>query len=279
MGEKPRYLKEYLDQLYQEFDIRWLSPDPLEFVYKFQAPQDREVIGIIASSLAYGRVRQILKSIETVLTLMEGEPYQFVMAFHPERDLEKFQSFTHRFTKGEDIACLLYFLQQILSRYQSIYAFFRQGYRATDETIRPALIRFVEGMLSLDSSPFYHHERSLPRWAGVRYFFPSPQEGSACKRLNLFLRWMVRRGDTLDCGLWRDIAPSKLIIPLDTHVGRVAQRFALTTMKSANWKMAEQITGHLREFDPDDPVKYDFALFRLGMLSLRGDYSPTKVAL
>ena len=120
-------------------------------------------------------------------------------------------------------------------------------------------------MLSLDVSPFYL-AGTIPPNAGIRFFFPSPLKGSACKRLNLFLRWMVRRGDEIDFGIWTEVSPAKLIMPLDTHVARIARRIGLTKMKQANWRMAQEVTRRLRAFDPEDPVKYDFALCRLGIL-------------
>lgn len=263
-------LKDQLDSLYRTFDRRFLSPDPLEVVHRYRRPKDREVVGFLASALAYGHVDQILKSLHWALALMQkggARPYEFVMGFSPRRDARKFSGFYHRFNRGEDLACLIYYLQQAIGEAGSLGQFFLRGYWPKEPTVGPALSRFVQNLLSLDRGPFYRNgKRKLPPGVGVRYFLPSPESGSACKRLNLFLRWMVRREDGLDFGQWKTVSPAKLIIPLDVHVARVSRHLGLTDLKSPSWRMAEDVTATLRSFDPDDPVKYDFALFRLGAL-------------
>lgn len=258
-------LKTRLDKLYAAFDLKFLSPDPLEFVHKFKKPEDREVVGLIASSLAYGQVERILESIRNVLEKMDNQPYGFVVNFNPKRDAKKFDGFVYRFNTGKDIACLVYFAKQMIEESGSIGGFFLKEYNKTDTDIKNALISFSERTLSLDSSPIYG-KKNLPKNAGVRFFFPSPEDGSPCKRLNLYLRWMVRNGDNLDFGLWKGVSPDKLIIPLDTHIARISQNIGLTKRKSPDWKMAEEITENLKRLDAKDPVKYDFALCRLGIL-------------
>ncbi|MEE9543325.1 MAG: TIGR02757 family protein [Thermodesulfobacteriota bacterium] len=260
-----RLLKRRLELLYRTFDLKFLSPDPLEFVHKFKSAGEREVVGIIASSLAYGRVAQILASIERVMELMDHDPLSFILSFEPKRDMKIFRNFKHRFNDGKDLACLIYFARQMIDADGSIGAFFLKGYSKEDETIKEALENFTERALALDGA-FIYKRKKLPKEAGVRYFFPSPAKLSACKRLNLYLRWMVRRGDSLDFGLWRSIDPAKLIIPLDTHIARISANIGLTARKTADWRMAEEITSALRELDPKDPVKYDFSLARLGIL-------------
>lgn len=258
-------LKTYLNRLYRTFDLKFLSPDPLEFVHKFKRPEDQEAAGIIASSLAYGQVERILASIGNVMERMKNQPYRFIINFNPKRDAKIFDGFVHRFNNGADIACLIYFAQQMIEESGSIGKFFLKGYNPKDVNIKNALISFAERVLSLDSSAIYGR-KNLPMNAGVRFFFPSPKDGSPCKRLNLYLRWMVRSGDNLDFGIWKDIHPSKLITPLDTHVARISKNIGLTTKKGPDWKMAEEITENLKKLDPEDPVKYDFALCRLGIL-------------
>lgn len=258
-------LKVYLDKLYKTFDLKFLSPDPLEFVHQFKKPEDQEVVGLIASSLAYGRVERILVSIKDVLRRMDNKPHRFTINFNPARNAKVFEGFVHRFNTGKDIACLVYFAKQMIEESGSIGRFFLKGYNPTDTNIKNALIGFSEKTLSLDASLLYDKQK-LPANAGVRFFFPSPKDGSPCKRLNLYLRWMVRNRDGLDFGLWKDIHPSKLIIPLDTHIARISQNIGLTKRKSPDWKMAEEITESLKMLDPNDPVKYDFALCRLGIL-------------
>jgi uncharacterized protein (TIGR02757 family) len=263
-------LKNFLDRLYTTFDVRSLAPDPLQLVRDFDDPRDQEIAGFIASSLAYGRVERILFSVERVLSMMDGEPYTFVVHFDPVKDTQRFEGFVHRFNRGRDVACLLFFLRQVIDRYGSLEAMFLDGYRAEDKDVGCGLARFVDGFLGCDCSPFYGNG-ILPPDAGVRFFLPSPVDGSACKRLNLFLRWMVRRGsDGLDLGVWRGLSPSKLVMPVDTHVAWIARHLGLTGRKQAGWRMAVELTELFRTFDAEDPVKYDFALCHWGMLEKRG---------
>lgn len=258
-------LKRDLDRLYRTFDLAYLAPDPLEFVHRFTEPGDREVVGLLSACLAYGRVDGIKRSVEKVLSVMGPSPSAFVMSFRPDKDGRLFSSFVHRFNRGDDISCLLYFMRQMVEQSGSIGGFFLKGYAPEESDIKGALHAFSTGALSLDSTPVYGRKK-LPEKAGVRFFFPTPMGGSPCKRLNLYLRWMVRRGDSLDFGIWKDVDPAKLVIPLDTHIARISRNIGLTSRATADWKMAVEITDALREFDPADPVKYDFALCRLGIL-------------
>jgi len=269
-------LKTQLERLYKTYDITFLSSDPLEFVHRFKDARDREIVGLIASSLAYGKVAGIKKSVETVLALMNNEPYRFTMNFKPEKHEKAFSGFIHRFNNGDDIRCLLYFMRQMFEQSGSIGEFFTKGYIPNEKNIKSGLISFSERTLALDSSEIYKTKK-LPKKAGVRFFFPSPSDGSPCKRLNLYLRWMVRRGDALDFGLWKDISPSKLVMPLDTHVARISRYIGLTSRENASWLMAEEVTENLKKLDPNDPVKYDFAIARLGILEeCKGRKKPEK---
>ncbi len=162
---------------------------------------------------------------------------------------------------GRDVACLLAFARQMRASHGSIEAFFGEGLGADDPDVGPALVSFSRRALALDPDGIYPSRR-LPARAGVRYFFPSPEGGSACKRLNLYLRWMVRR-DGVGLGVWRRPAPRQLVLPLDTHTHAIARRLRFTRYRSPGWAMAVDITRRLRRFDPEDPVKYDFALYRL----------------
>ena len=260
-------LKEKLDKLYEDYHSSFLYSDPLKYLHLYKEPEDQEIVGMIASSLAYGRVERIFKSVESVLSIMGESPSDYVRKFDPARDSSNFDNFIHRFNKGEDIACLIWFMKQVLDEYGSIGALFKTLFRQEDKDIGKALTAFVAKILSLDSSPFYGGCK-LPAKAGVRYFLPSPEKGSACKRLNLYLRWMVRKNDGLDLGIWDFIPPGKLVVPLDTHISRLSKLLGLTELKSPGWKMALEVTGSLKELDADDPLKYDFALCRLGILDL-----------
>ncbi len=260
-------LKRRLERLYRAYDREFLSSDPLYYLHGFSLPTDREIVGLIASSLAYGRVAGIKKSIEKVLGVMEGDPTGFVLNFRPRVEGRLFQGFRHRFNAADDISCLIYFARQMIERSGSIGGFFLRGYSPDDKNIKKALITFTADVLALDSAPVYGADK-LPDKAGVRFFFPSPAGGSPCKRLNLYLRWMVRRGDGLDFGIWNEVSPSRLVVPLDTHIARISVNLGLTERKSRDWKMAEEITESLKRLDPDDPIKYDFALCRLGILDM-----------
>ena len=258
-------LKKHLDRLCRTFDLAFLSSDPLEFVHKYQTPEDREIVGLIASSLAYGKVAGIKKSVARVLDIIGPSPYRFTRRFDPRKGKGLFKGFVHRFNNGDDVACLLWFARQMIEEKGSIGGFFEKGYSKKDINIKNALSSFSAGALSLDSSAVYA-ERELGPKAGVRFFFPNPKDGSPCKRLNLYLRWMVRRGDRLDFGQWKGVDPASLVIPLDTHIARISQNIGLTKRTSPDWKMAEEVTEALRKLDPKDPIKYDFAICRLGIL-------------
>lgn len=258
-------LKARLDALYKTFDLSFLATDPLEFVHKYDTPEDREIVGLVSSSLAYGRVDTIKKSIAKVMAAAGPHPYRFTRQFDPKKDKHLFDGFVHRFNRGDDIACLFWFARQMIKESGSIGDFFLKGYSPQHRTVKEALSAFSKSVLSLDSSAVYGSRRLAPK-AGVRFFFPNPEDGSSCKRLNLFLRWMVRRADRLDFGQWSKVDPAKLVVPLDTHIARISKNIGLTRRASPDWKMAEEITEALKALDPSDPVKYDFALCRLGIL-------------
>jgi len=258
-------LKKRLDALYKAYDRTYLASDPLLFVHRYKTSKDREIVGLIASSLAYGRVEGIKRSVETVLKAMGVSPYEFVMRFDPRKDKKTFAGFIHRFNRDGDVRCLIYFIRQMIEKRGSVAGFFMQGYSSNAPEIKDALTVFTKSVLELDSANIYGSKR-LPKSAGVRFFFPSPADGSPCKRLNLYLRWMVRRNDGLDFGIWKEADPAKLIIPLDTHIGRICRNIGLTKRAIQDWKTAAEITAGLRRLDSSDPVKYDFAICRLGIL-------------
>ena len=222
-------------------------------------------MGFCAAALAFGRVRSVLASLDTLLSVMGSAPAAFVRRFEPERDGVTLQPFVHRWTRGVDLIALLWILRRMLELTGSIEAFFLHGYRSDAEDIGDALDSFCGRALAFDLEHVY--SSGLRR--GVDYFFPRPAGGSACKRLNLYLRWMVRR-DHIDLGVWRQVDPAKLIISLDTHVIRVGQCLRLTRYRSPGWPMAREITSSLRAFDRTDPVKYDFSLCHLGMANACG---------
>jgi len=259
-------LKPVLDRLYAGFNYPDSAADPIQIVRRYQRDDDREIVGFVSASLAFGRVLSVLQSIERVLAILGPEPAARIRRFDPRRDGAKFVAVVHRWTRGPDIVALLWLLRQMVDRSGSVEGFFLEGYDASAEDIEGALTSFSTRALALDLKAAYGR---VPKRPGVCYFFPRPSAGSGCKRLNLFLRWMVRR-DALDLGMWRRVSPAKLIVPLDTHVIRVGRCLRLTSYTSPGWRMARDITASLRRLDPDDPVKYDYALCHLGMMNACG---------
>ena len=245
-------VKYHLEQLYHRYNSRqWVHPDPLEYLYDYPDLKDRETVGIIASSLAYGRVAQILKSVSYILKKLGPSPHTFLES-SSIRSLHKiFCDFKHRFSTGEEVALMLMGIKRVIKQYGSLGACFSDKFKESDETVLPGLTSFVDEL----TYPFKGRTNSL---------IPLPQKGSACKKLNLFLRWMVR-DDRVDPGGWHKIPPSKLIIPLDTHMHRISLLLNLTDRKNANMRTALEITRAFRKIVPDDPIRYDFALTRLGI--------------
>ncbi len=256
-------LRRRLDALYAHYDHRFVEPDPLQFVRAVERPEDKEVVGFIAAALAYGNVRQIKASIGRALAVLGDHPARALMRLDAEDARRRLGAFKHRFNDARDVACLFWFLRRIREEAGSIEGFFAAGDDPKAEDVGPGLASFTARALALDHGGLYGRG-PLPSKAGVRFFFSSPTSGSACKRLNLYLRWMVRR-EGVDLGVWRGVDPARLVIPLDAHVYAIARRVRLTRYRSAGWKMAVDITRRLRRLDPRDPVKYDFALHRMGL--------------
>jgi len=259
-------LGEHLESLYRRYGAAFVDTDPVSFPRRYSRRDDREVVGFVAAALAYGRVEQIRRSVGKVAAVLGERPARAVRRFDPVSGREKLSGFVHRWNDAEDVGLLLWMVRQMLERDGSIEGFFLRGYEPGHDDIGPALSSFAARALELDCAP-YHPDGNLPASAGVRFFFPSPSGGSTCKRLAMFLRWMVRPDDGVDFGLWRGVRPSKLVIPLDTHVSRIASYLGLTSRRSVGWRMAQEVTAHLRIFAPEDPVRFDFALCRLGILN------------
>jgi len=259
-------LKALLDRLYAEFNYPDSAADPIQIVRRYARDDDREVVAFIAASLAFGRVASVLQSIERVVAVIGPSPAAYIRDFDVRRDGRAFADIVHRWTRGRDIAALVWLMRQMIDRAGSLEGFFVEGYDPSAPDVEAALDRFSTRATALDLKSAYGR---VPARAGVCYFFPRPSAGSGCKRLNLFLRWMVRR-DALDLGVWRRVPPAKLLVPLDTHVIRVGRCLRLTRYTSPGWPMARDITASLRALDAEDPVKYDFALCHLGMMNACG---------
>ena len=237
--------------------------DPVRFVHRYDDATDREIVGFIAAAFAYGNVRSVLSTVEAIVSRMGPHPARFVAEFDPQRDRRAFRGFYHRWNNDRDLSVLLWILGRFLADHGSIESAMvgagpNRGYDASE-----ALDRFSGAALA------YGHEQYYPRGdrerVGVRYFFPRPSGGSACKRMNLFLRWMVRPDDGVDCGVWQRVSPRDLVMPIDTHIARISRYIGLTERATPGWKMALDVTEALRLLDKDDPLRYDFALCHLGI--------------
>jgi uncharacterized protein (TIGR02757 family) len=259
-------LKPVLDRLYTDFNYPDSAADPIQIVRRYARPDDREVVGFCAASLAFGRVASVLQSIERLVAIIGPRPAEYVRGFDPARDAAAFRGLVHRWTRERDIVALLWILRQMFERSGSIEGFFLEGYDASAPDLASALDSFSARAMALDIRAAYGR---VPKRPGVGYFFPRPSKGSACKRLNLFLRWMIRH-DALDLGVWTRVPPSKLVVPLDTHVIRVGRCLQLTHLQSPGWKMASDITASLARIDGDDPTRYDFSICHLGMMNACG---------
>lgn len=250
--------KQRLESLYEKYNRReFVHPDPLEFLYRYHNLEDRELVGMVAASLAYGRVAQIISSVSVVLDRMGVSPYKFLMMSSSFQVESAFKGFVHRFATGKEVSRLLLGIKEVLDHYGSLYRAFRGYVDPSHDTVLPALSRFC---------------RQIDEAAGgdIGHLLPIPDRGSACKRMNLFLRWMVRK-DAVDPGGWEEVPAALLIIPLDVHMHRVGQRLGFTKRKQTDIRTAMEITNGFRRLTPEDPVRYDFALTRLG---IRKDICP-----
>ena len=253
--------KTKLERLFSLYQSRqWVHPDPLEFLYRYPEKKDREIVGLIASSLAYGRVPQIIKSISAVLEKMGTSPSDFVLSSTDTALIKTFSGFKHRFTTAEDLIHLLRGARAVCKQFGSFYNCFMEVHRERQDSVYEALCFLVDELRKTDSRT-------------ANSLLPLPERGSACKRLHLFLRWMVRKDD-VDPGGWCDVSPSKLIVPLDVHMHRTCSLLGMTTRKQGDLKTAMEVTRAFRYFSPEDPVKYDFVLTRLG---IRKDCDPEEL--
>ncbi len=256
-----RHLDRFLDDFPREFHV---GQDPVQFVRRYPDPPDREVVGFIASAFSYGNVKSVLASVEAIVSRMGDHPADFVARFNPRVDGWVFTGFQHRWNNHRDLSVLLWILRRFLEEDGSLQTALAGDMSSGEPSVERLLDRFSLRALGFGHEQFFS-QRDLDQRRGVRYFFPRTSAGSACKRLNLFLRWMVRPDDGVDCGVWSQIGTHQLVIPLDTHIARISGYIGLSTMRSPGWKMATEITEALRRLDPSDPLRYDFALCHLGI--------------
>lgn len=236
----------------------FIADDPISIPHRFAKLQDREIMAFWAATLAWGQRKTIIQSANRLSELMDHAPYDFMLN-HLEQDRARFESFKHRTFQATDTLWFLEFFQQFYQKNHSLESAFSRHLVSQDATVENALRGFHDD--------FFDHPYAPER---TRKHVATPARGSTCKRLNMFLRWMVRQDKAgVDFGVWKNIRPAQLLIPLDVHVERVARRLGLLQREQTDWKSVLELTENLRAFDAADPVKYDFALFGMG-LELRG---------
>lgn len=248
-------IKEILDQAVEQYNQpNFIENDPIQIPHRFSKLQDVEIMGFWVSMLAWGNRKTIINSANRLIELMDGAPYDFIKN-HKEADRARFADFKHRTFQYTDTLYFLEFFQHFYKNNTSLETAFSQFIKEEDECIENGLKGFHDLFFSLENAP-----------KRTRKHVATPIRKSTCKRLNMFLRWMVRPNDTgVDLGLWKNIKTSQLLLPLDVHVDRIARRFNLIERKQTDWKTVLELTSKMKEFDANDPVKYDFALFGIGV--------------
>jgi uncharacterized protein (TIGR02757 family) len=247
-------LKIFLNEAYQNYhNDHFLAADPLQIPHQFTAKQDIEIMAFFAATLAWGQRKSIINSCLKLVQLFDNQPYNFIIN-HKEEDLKRFETFVHRTFNATDLLYFIAFLKQHYQREESLETAFSKFLEPQDAHVEKALIGFHQYFCSL---PYF------PKRTGKH--IASPAKKSACKRLNMFLRWMVRKDDLgIDFGLWEQISPAQLLCPLDVHVERQARILGLITRPKSDFLTVLELTQNLKKFDAKDPVKFDFALFGLG---------------
>jgi uncharacterized protein (TIGR02757 family) len=252
-------LGRYLERLAARYGAAHLGSDPISLVRRFPDPEDREVAGFLAAGLAFGRVGTILSRLRDLWARLDGAPAAAVDRWSA-RDAARLAGFRHRWVDGEDVAVVLRGLGAARRRHGSLKGLFLRYHDPAARDLSGMLSGGIQEIAGLAA-------RGRPLSRGARALLTDPRGGAACKRLNLFTRWMVRADDGVDLGLYAPIRPDQLVMPLDTHVARISRYLGLTERRTVDWKMAVDVTDSLRRFAPQDPVRYDFALSRLGILS------------
>jgi len=260
-------LKNTLNRLYDTVDFELHKKnDPIEFPHRYTREEDIEVVAFIACLFAYGKVSIFKTFLERLFATMGGDPYDFLISSSDAVNRKLFQGMRYRFNDEGDILLLFRTLRKAVIMHGSIRSMFLTRYRASEQNIKRALEEFVADLYQLAG------KKGIVK-RGFRHLLPSPARGGSCKRLNLFLRWMVRDRD-IDFGLWKEVEKNRIVIPLDTHVARISRCLGLTERKSNDWKTAVEITESLKLYAPADPLRYDFALSHLGISgSCRADES------
>lgn len=254
-GQQFLELKAFLDAKVEEYNQPcFIADDPVRIPHQFSKKQDIEISGFWAAVLAWGQRKTIIRKCKELFERMDNAPHDFLL-HHREEELKPFLDFKHRTFNATDTLYFIEFLSWYYRRHDSLETAFSRFLKPGDEHVGPALVGFHELFFSLPDAP-----------ARSRKHIATPARKAACKRLVMFLRWMVRKDHKgVDFGLWENISPSQLVCPCDVHVDRVARRLGLISRKQTDWQTALELTQKLKQFDPEDPVKYDFALFGLGV--------------
>jgi uncharacterized protein (TIGR02757 family) len=249
-------LKAYLDDCVEKFEKPdFIADDPISIPHRFSKLQDVEIMALWTSILAWGQRKSIMNSANRLVEMMDNAPHDFMLN-HEEKDRSRFEPFKHRTFQTLDTLYFLTFFQEYYKKNNSLEDAFSRHLTEDCTTVEKALIGF--------HNDFFDHEYAPQR---TRKHVATPERGSTCKRLNMFLRWMVRSNEKgVDFGLWKKIDSSLLLLPLDVHVDRVARRFGLIQREKSDWKTVLELGENLRKYDPKDPAKYDFALFGIGIL-------------
>jgi uncharacterized protein (TIGR02757 family) len=258
-------IKPLLDSLLDaRFMVKRREQDPVRFPHLWTRAEDIEVAALLSSSLAYGRVEGFMPKLQFLFDAMRPSPSAFARRFDPDREGRLFEHFVYRFNTGADIAALIGAAGRLQDEWGSLDAAFGAGLVEGGGSLREGLAAFAR-KLRCSIHPAIARTLGPPR--GLGHLLPRPELGGACKRMLLFLRWMVRggRGDPIDFGLWRSVRCRDLIVPLDTHVARIARALGMTNRRSMGWATAEEITQSLRLLDAKDPTRYDFILCHMGM--------------
>jgi uncharacterized protein (TIGR02757 family) len=252
-----------LENIYKQYHKpEYLDYDPLQYVRQLSGKTNKEIGGIIFSCVAYGRVEQIRNTIQKILKVTGKNLIDYCITTSWENKVKNLSDIKHRFNTGYDFAILLDVCGSIIREYGSLENIFVKNMNAACESIKNQLENFSLYIRSC----LFRYKNNSPY---LFFLFPLPSQGSTCKRLNMYLRWMVRDDDGIDCGLWKKVASSKLIMPVDTHIAEVSKRLGFTKRKTVDWQMAEEITKYFKKICPLDPVKYDFSLCHIGMMQFR----------
>jgi len=248
-------LKKLLDEKVAYYNRpSFIENDPIGIPHRFSQLQDKEILAFWVAMLAWGQRKTIINKSNELIDLMDGAPHQFITQ-HKPKDLKRFETFKHRTFQATDTLYFIRFFENFYKKHHSLEDIFAGAITPESTHVGPALVHFHETFFSLEEAP--HRTKK---------HVATPVRNSSCKRMNMFLRWMVRKDDCgVDFGLWNKISPAQLLCPLDVHVDRVARRLGLISRKQTDWKTVLELTENLRLFDPEDPVKYDFALFSMGV--------------